>query len=240
MALTQEFLDTLNVMADCSPGPRCRQWPTPKNAGGFLEFRNFADWRDFFLAFRLADGVPLNMADAFHRALKIAILSWIDDDLYVAAEMAALSALEHSLRDCYLGDEKQRRLKRAAERARQKDGTLTEEDNEKAGRVLFTDLLSIMVREEKLTDDTIPIARKCGLKIMPVLTGKTRVVNGDKEQDVPYYPSLADMRNIRAHGNPFDSAPTAGLIELIRDLIEIAYRPRIEEAERIRSAHRSQ
>jgi hypothetical protein len=37
-------------------------------------------------------------------------------------------------------------------------------------------------------------------------------------------PDLAEMRNALAHGDPFDGFPHSGLLELIRDLIEYAYR----------------
>lgn len=43
-------------------------------------------------------------------------------------------------------------------------------------------------------------------------------------------PRLADVRNDLAHGFPFDGIPTAGLFELVRDLIEYAYRNMIAEA----------
>lgn len=36
--------------------------------------------------------------------------------------------------------------------------------------------------------------------------------------------SLADIRNSAAHGDPFDGMPWAGMLELVRDLIEYAYR----------------
>lgn len=240
MAMTEDFLEGLSMMADRSPGPRHLPWPIPGNPGALVEFSAFADWRDFFMAFRLPGGVPGHMTDAFDRALKIALLAWVDADLYVAAEMAALSALEHALRDCYLGIEKQRRLTLWAEEKKKEGKTLTERDNEKAGQVYFAELLKVMVREEKLTDDMIPLARNCGVNILPLLTGEIRVINGGKEKIVRFEPSLADMRNGRAHGNPFESALTAGLIELVRDLMEFAYRKRIEEMRRIENAVRTQ
>lgn len=35
-------------------------------------------------------------------------------------------------------------------------------------------------------------------------------------------PNLAEMRNVRAHGNPYGSGYQSGLLELVRDLIEYA------------------
>jgi hypothetical protein len=37
-------------------------------------------------------------------------------------------------------------------------------------------------------------------------------------------PSLSDLRNESAHGAPFDGFPQSGLLELVRDLIDYAYR----------------
>jgi hypothetical protein len=38
------------------------------------------------------------------------------------------------------------------------------------------------------------------------------------------HPGLAEIRNQLAHGYPFDGLAYAGLLELVRDLIEYAYR----------------
>ena len=37
-------------------------------------------------------------------------------------------------------------------------------------------------------------------------------------------PSLAEIRNSLAHGDAFDALPWSGLLELVRDLIDYAYR----------------
>lgn len=44
------------------------------------------------------------------------------------------------------------------------------------------------------------------------------------------HPTLAERRNALAHGDPFDGLPTGGLLELVRDLINFAYRDYIAEA----------
>jgi len=54
------------------------------------------------------------------------VLSWVDGDLYLAAEIEALSALELALRDCYLGDEKQRRVTLLAAEKKKKGTVLSE------------------------------------------------------------------------------------------------------------------
>jgi hypothetical protein len=45
-------------------------------------------------------------------------------------------------------------------------------------------------------------------------------------------PTLAEHRNTLAHGDPFEGLPTGGLLELVRDLINFAYRDYIAEAPR--------
>jgi hypothetical protein len=68
-----------------------------------------------------------------------------------------------------------------------------------------------MVNKDALTNDKLPCARKYGGMVIGFVTGASK-------------PSLIDRRNELAHGYPFDGAPTSGLLELIRDLIEYAYR----------------
>jgi hypothetical protein len=74
----------------------------------------------------------------------------------------------------------------------------------------FADLLTYMI-EDGLTDERIPMVKRSGGSAIGF-------VNGDSK------PSLADIRNKQAHGDPFDGFPVAGLLELVRDLIEYAYR----------------
>jgi len=42
-------------------------------------------------------------------------------------------------------------------------------------------------------------------------------------------PTLAELRNSLAHSDPFDGLPWSGLLELVRDLIEYAYRSYLQE-----------
>ncbi len=74
-----------------------------------------------------------------------------------------------------------------------------------------------MVDVDGLTDAHIP---------MTVRTGGTAIgfVTGDAK------PSLSQRRNGMAHGDPFDGLPVGGLLELVRDLINYAYRDFIANA----------
>lgn len=80
----------------------------------------------------------------------------------------------------------------------------------------FAGLLKYMVDADGLTDAQIPMVMRCGGTALGQLTGDT-------------HPTLAERRNSLAHGDPFDGLPTGGLLELVRDLINFAYRNYIVE-----------
>lgn len=87
----------------------------------------------------------------------------------------------------------------------------------------FAALLKFMVDSDGLTDAQIPMVVRCGGTAIGQLTGET-------------HPTLAERRNSLAHGDPFDGLPTGGLLELVRDLINFAYRHYIAEFEGLASA----
>jgi hypothetical protein len=62
-----------------------------------------------------------------------------------------------------------------------------------------------------LTDDKIPMVQRCGGSVIGFIDGSNK-------------PGLAERRNIMAHGDPFDGDPVGGLLEVVRDLIQYAYR----------------
>lgn len=78
-------------------------------------------------------------------------------------------------------------------------------------------LLKHMVEIDGLADENLPFIARYGGSVIGRLVG-------DDE------PSLADVRNGLAHGDPFGALPVAGLLELVRDLIEFAYRRYLAEA----------
>lgn len=96
---------------------------------------------------------------------------------------------------------------------------------------MMASLISYMVEEDGLTDERLPIFRK--------YDGGSIVRNLYETQDerkargVALPPmNLVERRNRAAHGDPFDTTPAAGLIEVVRDLIEYAYRDFIQERRR--------
>jgi hypothetical protein len=88
---------------------------------------------------------------------------------------------------------------------------------DKRGRILLARLLAYMPKHDGLTDELVPMIRRSGGSVVDLLTGKRE-------------PNLAAIRNKLAHGYPFDGFPYAGLLELVRDLIEYAYRGMIGTA----------
>lgn len=77
-------------------------------------------------------------------------------------------------------------------------------------------LLNYMVTKDGLTDADIPMVVRCGGTAVGQLVGSVK-------------PTLADRRNTLAHGDPFEGLPTGSLLELVRDLINYAYRGYIAE-----------
>jgi hypothetical protein len=89
------------------------------------------------------------------------------------------------------------------------------------GKGKFSNLLKRMVENDGLTNELIPMCRKSSSTVIGQLTGQTHT-------------SLAEIRNSLAHGDPYDGLPWAGLLELVRDLIEYAYRNFVTEAVAVR------
>ena len=80
------------------------------------------------------------------------------------------------------------------------------------GNMAFAHLLRYMPEHDGLTDEKVGMNICCGGgTVIGLLTGARE-------------PSLADIRNDSAHGDPFDGFPRSGLLELVRDLIDYAYR----------------
>jgi hypothetical protein len=80
----------------------------------------------------------------------------------------------------------------------------------RGGGAPFAELLKYML-SDGLSDAKIPMVQRTGGSVTGFLSGATR-------------PSLAEIRNKQAHGDPFDGFPCGGLLELVRDLIAFAYR----------------
>lgn len=194
MSLDAETLERIAGAAERVPGPRLLPWPMPGRLDAMVPVSTYAEWQAFFVRFELAQGIPMIVTAKYDRALKLHLLSWIDFDIIKAGEIVALTTLELALKDRYGDKVKDRR-----------------------GNISFDRLLRYMVDRDDLTDDKLPMLRRCGLgSIVKRLTGEA-------------LPTLANIRNDLAHGYPFDGLPCSGLLEVVRDLIEYAYRGMIVE-----------
>jgi hypothetical protein len=216
LVVSADFLEAVAAAAELTAGPRTIPWPTRERQGGFVHFENYAEWQKFLLKFDLPPAVPGVVKDAFDRARKVHLLSWVDFDLAVVGEAAALTALELAVRNRYLPMEVARRQAKLTEKVRRESRVATLRESDETKKVPFSFLLKMMVEVDGLTDDRIPLVQETGGSVVGRLTGETG-------------PGLADMRNVRAHGNPFGSGFEAGLLELVRDLIAYAYRDATNE-----------
>lgn len=185
-------------------------WPMPRQPVAVLRFITADEWRAFVEKLALDARIPDMVRLKFGRAHKLFLLGWIDVDLIKGAELVALTALELALRDRF-------------------GPVVTTAKSQKAGRIPpspvvnervrypFAELLRQLVKKQGLTDAEIPQIARCGGTAIGRLSGRTK-------------PTLAEIRNNMAHGDPFDGMPTPGLIELVRDLINFAYREYLAEA----------
>jgi len=186
----EAFLDLSLLDGARKDSPLVLPWPTPGCPGGLRVFSTAAEWRDFVSSLSLRPGIPEIVAARFRLARKVYFLAWLDFDLIKAGELVALTTLELALKDRY----------------GKKYRYATKYKKPPPLQALLEDMC-----RDGLTDEKIPMVRRCGGSVIPLLSG-------DRE------PSLADIRNKQAHGDPFDGLPCAGLLELVRDLIEYAYR----------------
>jgi hypothetical protein len=186
--MSAEALKVLAAARDPSLGPLVVPWPVPGNPAALVPFSSFIEWQAAVESLNFRKMVPQIVTAKFERALKLHLLAWIDFDLIKAGELVALTTLELALTDRY-GDKVR----------------------DKKGKIYFHRLLNYMPKHDSLTDDKIPMIRRCGGSAVDMLSGKR-------------HPTLAEIRNELAHGYPFDGFPQGGLFELVRDLIEYAYR----------------
>jgi hypothetical protein len=89
-------------------------------------------------------------------------------------------------------------------------------------------LIAYMVEKDGLTDEQLPIFHKHGGGVIVRNLYESKDERRARGNLLPPM-NLVERRNRAAHGDPFDSMPAAGLIEVVRDLIEYAYRDFIRE-----------
>jgi hypothetical protein len=203
-------LDFPALDPDRSVVPLTLMWPRPGNPGPvYLTFSDLAKWRVFIAEFDLDPLVPQMMWEKYRRAQKLYYLGWIDGDCIKAGELAALVALELALIDRYGASDQAKRPRNG-------------------GRPMLASLITYMVEEDGLTDDQLPIFHRYGGGSIIRNLYETCDERKARGSNLPPM-NLVERRNRGAHGDPFDNMPAAGLIEVVRDLIEYAYRNFISE-----------
>jgi hypothetical protein len=100
------------------------------------------------------------------------------------------------------------------------------------GNKKLATLLQHMVEKDGLKDEKIPMFRKYGGSIVANLYETHASRKARKGTNVAPPMTLSGIRNSLAHGDPFDDLPWSGLLELVRDLVEYAYRDLIVESAR--------
>lgn len=232
-AVGSDFLDSFTLPLDRSGAPFVIPWlHTPETPSGLRSFTNIMEWRAYLHDLRLDDGAWPGAIQKFRRARKLYFLAWLDADLIKAGELVALTALELTLRERYAA--------RILELRRQAgDGRRD---------VHLRDLLKHVVEQDGLTDDKLPTVQKYGGAILRNLYEADQargarlyeVRDGRKVKRtmVAVPPITFDaIRNRMAHGDPFDTLPWGGLLEVVRDLIHFASRDRMAEWQRLRAIH---
>ncbi|TAU38386.1 hypothetical protein ELI44_30095 (plasmid) [Rhizobium ruizarguesonis] len=177
-------------------------WATKQTPAALLEFSSPNDWLSFLEERSLSPYVPQIVSSKYNRAQRLYALSWLDFDLIKAGELVAITALELALKDCYAG-------------------------RMSSKRPMLDALLRYLVNEDHLTDDALPFTRLYGGSVNTMLFESDAAGEDRRKFGRPEQTTLASIRNGLAHGDPFDGLPWNGLLELIRDLIEYAYRDMI-------------
>jgi len=205
------FLDVGLLSGAHRDGPLVIPWPVPDNPGGFLSFSTAAGWKDFIISLSLPPGIPEIVAAKFRRAQILYFLAWLYFDLIKAGELVALTTLELALKDQYGFEARIDAQNKRKKRVKNKLKSKAKRDDV---HIKLADLLVYLLKDS-LTDDKVPMVQRSGGSVIGLLNGERK-------------PTLAEIRNSQAHGDPFDGFPYAGLLELVRDLIEYAYRDLVQ------------
>ncbi|VVU50137.1 hypothetical protein BAN20980_02847 [Burkholderia anthina] len=212
-----DLLDISLFDTERADGSFLMPWPLPGNPSALLPFYHFSEWQRFLEARRLHPAIPEIVGSKFRRAQRLYLLGWIDFGLVKAGELVAMTALELALKDRY-------------------GGFFIQQDMRKSGKKSHSErmpslaqLLEHMVEKDGLTDASLTFTKLYGGSVISLLYESKASRDAAKKNGMPKAITLAGIRNSLAHGDPFDGLPWAGLLELIRDLIEYAYRSYLQE-----------
>ncbi len=219
-----ELPDLASLPLDRSSDPFVFWTPVPENPLSHEPFNTITEWREFVLSHNLHASIPAKIVEKFQLAQRVYFLAWIDGHLIKAGELVALTALEAALKSRYGTEMREKKLKEIIEQ--EKRGG--KKKKIPANFPQLNALLDHMVRSDGLAYGKIPMIKKYGIKTMedPDKAKTSRTVR----KRMPEGPMiLSRIRNSLAHGNPLDCMPWGGLLELVHDLIEYAYRDWIAE-----------
>lgn len=210
-------MDLIDIDLPPKARPFELMWPVAGNPAGILMFKDGQAWRRFIADLGIHPSIPDTVAAKYARAQTLYLLGWLDGGLVKAGELAALVALELALtdrhgRDVEIWIEQKAAARRAAKGLAPKKASKPKERQKPP----FAEMLRYLVEVEKLSDADLPSVVRCRGTGIGQLTGET-------------HPTLAERRNALAHGDPFEGWPTVGLLELVRDLINYAFRRYIAE-----------
>jgi hypothetical protein len=194
MLLPPAFLDALAKAEDRSSSPLTFLWPSPGHPGGQLI--SFPGFADW-------------QAFVFDLSLRRAVPKIVADKFQRAQKLLLFAWVDFDL--FTVGE----LIALTALELATKDRYGFNVKRHK-GKSLFADQLLHMATVDGLDDSKVPMLQRCGGgTVVGLLTGKVE-------------PTLAERRNGLAHGDPFGSSGAgsycAGLFELVRDLIDYAYR----------------
>lgn len=212
---TADPFDIASFNVDRTEAPFVMPWPQRGNPAALLTFYHFQEWQAFISDRGLHCAMPRIVRDKYRRAQRLYLLAWFDADLVKVGELVALIALELALLDRY-GEFLRQRFVRGNARERRRAPMLHE-------------LLEYLVDDDGLTDTQLPFTQRYGGSIIPVLHREGGATHSEPNHANASRPTLAEIRNSLAHGDPFDGLPWSGLLELVRDLIEYAYRSYLQE-----------
>jgi hypothetical protein len=195
-------------------------WPLPGNAGSIHTFDQKEAWLDFIRRFDLHTAVPRPTGSKYLRAQKLYAYAWLEFDFIKAGELVALSALEGALKDCY-------------------GKKVIEIKEDKSKEPMLAELVEYMIEQDGLNDHVFAYAQRYRDSVVDYLyekktdrkerMAKTKEALKASAFFIPLKPmTLAEIRNGLAHGDPMEGWPWGGLLEIVRDLIEYAYRHRIQ------------
>lgn len=193
-------LRSLAAKLDRSPGGLAVPLPDRDPVLGGHPFKTFREWHEFVDALSLNSTVPIKLGERWTRVQSAYLVSWLSPDLLVAADLVSFAALEYAVMDRY------------GHLATPRPKYNPKKPNAPM-RVSFAKALDNIVTGDGLTDATLPFAKKYGGGVV-----------GRLVQTAPTCPTLPDIRNRLAHGEPLEPGLTSGLLELVRDLIDYAYR----------------